>query len=29
MPFTAEVENSPPCGELFIYYLEGSLREDP
>lgn len=29
MPFTAEVENSPPCNELFIYYLEGSLREDP
>jgi ribosomal protein L11 methyltransferase len=29
MSFTAEVEISPPCGELFIYYLEGSLREDP
>jgi ribosomal protein L11 methyltransferase len=29
MSFTAEVEISPPSGELFIYYLEGSLREDP
>jgi ribosomal protein L11 methyltransferase len=29
MSFTAEVENSRPCSELFIYYLEGLLREDP
>ncbi len=29
MSFTAEVENSPPCSELFIYYLEGKLQEDP
>ena len=29
MSVTAEVENSPPCSELFIYYLEGSLQEDP
>jgi ribosomal protein L11 methyltransferase len=29
MTISAEAENSPPCSELFIYYLEGSLREDP
>jgi ribosomal protein L11 methyltransferase len=29
MSFSAEVEKSPPCSELFIYYLEGSLQEDP
>jgi ribosomal protein L11 methyltransferase len=29
MSFPAEVDISPPCSELFIYYLEGSLREDP
>lgn len=29
MSFTAGVENTPPCSELFIYYLEGSLQEDP
>lgn len=29
MSVTAEVEYSPPCSELFIYYLEGALQEDP
>jgi ribosomal protein L11 methyltransferase len=29
MSFPAEIENSPPCSQLFIYYLEGSLQEDP
>ncbi|MCX5883366.1 MAG: 50S ribosomal protein L11 methyltransferase [Deltaproteobacteria bacterium] len=29
MSVTAEVEYSPPCSELFIYYLEGDLQEDP
>ncbi len=29
MSVPAEVENSPPCSELFIYYLEGSLQKDP
>jgi len=29
MSFPAEVDISPPCSELFIYYLEGSLLEDP
>ena len=29
MSVTTEVENSPPCSELFIYYLEGALQEDP
>jgi ribosomal protein L11 methyltransferase len=29
MPFSAEIEKSPPCSELFIYYLEGVLQEDP
>ena len=29
MPVTAEIEYSPPCSELFIYYLEGLLQEDP
>ena len=29
MSLTAEIDNSPPCSELFIYYLEGTLQEDP
>ena len=29
MSFTDEIAYSPPCSELFIYYLEGSLQEDP
>jgi ribosomal protein L11 methyltransferase len=29
MPIAAQVEYAPPCSDLFIYYLEGSLQHDP
>jgi ribosomal protein L11 methyltransferase len=29
MSVAAEVQYSPPCSDLFIYYLEGSLQHDP
>ncbi len=29
MSLIAEVEISPPCSELFIYYLEGSMQAEP
>ena len=29
MSHAAEISYSPPCSDLFIYYLEGSLQHDP